>query len=119
MRRVDRQVSGHYRGSGQLSCLAALCFAADLHQQPFAFIEATATRMYLALRQESRPVAADIDKRGAKRGKQPRYPAEVDAAKLDAVPALDPQFDRRVIFEECRAPLAGGGSNQQLAAHRG
>ena len=119
MRDVDRQISRALHGSGQLSRLAALCFTADLHQYSLAFMQMAAARMDLALRQESRPVAADIDKRGAKRWKEPRYPAEVAAAELIPIAALDPQFDRRAIFDECRAPLAGAGGYQKLAAHRG
>ena len=99
--------------------LAALGFAADLHHHALAFIEPPAARSGLALRQKRRPIAADIDEDGAERRQQSPHSAEIDAAGLGAVAALDIELDRDAILEQRRAPLAGPGSDHQLAGQFG
>jgi len=47
------------------------------------------------------------------------HAAEVDAAGLATVPALDEQLDRNAVLEQRRAPLARTGGDQQLAAQGG
>ena len=98
--------------------LAALRFAADLHDDALAFVEPTEARKNLALRQKRRALAANLDKGGAERRQQAHDAAKMNAASLGAVAAFDAQLDRRAVFDECRAPFAGPGGNQQFAAHR-
>jgi len=43
----------------------------------------------------------------------------MDATGLAAVPTLDMELDRQTGFEQCRAPFARAGSDQQLASQFG
>jgi hypothetical protein len=71
------------------------------------------------LRQEGGPSAADIDLSGAERWQQTHDAAEMDAASLDAIATLDPQFDGLAVFDESRPPFAGTRGNYEFAAHGG
>jgi len=83
--------------------------AQDLHHHLFALVEPAAARDELAARQEGRPLVPDIDQCRAERRHQPPHPAEVDTPGLDAVAALDKEFDRNPILEQRSTPLAGSG----------
>ena len=58
---------------------------------------------------------ADINEHRAQRRQQTMHAAEIDAADLAAVPALDEQFDRNTVLEQRCAPLAVTGGDQQFA----
>ncbi len=98
-------------GHGQPRGLAALRLAADLHDDAPAFVEPPAARRDFALRQKGRAILADVDERRAERRQQAAHPAEMDAAGLGAVAALDIERGRGPVLEERRAPLARPGGD--------
>ena len=99
--------------------LAALGFAADLNHQALPLMQRLMARHNLALWQEGQPIAADIDQRRSERRHKTAHPAEMDAASFAAVAALDKEFDGYPVFEQRRAPFAGGGGDQQRAVQLG
>jgi hypothetical protein len=107
------------RGHGYARSFAALSFAADLHNNPLAFMEPLAARHHLALRQKSRALSSYIDKRRAQRRHQPAHSAEIDAPGLATVASLDIEFDGDTRFEQRCAPLARARGYQQLALQFG
>ncbi len=115
---LDKPAAQH-AAQRRLRRLAALRFAADLHDDPLALVEPPAARDDFALRQKGRPVAADIDQRRTQRRQQAPHAAEMDAAGLETLPALDPDLDGDAVFNERRPPFAGDGGDYQLAGHRG
>ena len=86
---------------------------------PLVYAALPAARHGLRARQESRPIAPDIDERRPERRHHPANPAEVDAAGLAAVAALDKQLDGKAVFEQRRTPLARAGGDQQFAVQLG
>jgi hypothetical protein len=107
------------RGHGYARRFAALSFAADLHNNPLAFMEPLAARHHLALRQKSRALSSYIDKRRAQRRHQPAHSAEINAPGLATVASLDIEFDGDTRFEQRCAPLARARGYQQLALQFG
>src|SRR5271166_3091965 len=80
--------------TGRHPCrLASLRLTANLDDHALAFVEPPAAWQDFAQWQEGRPIAADVDKRCAERQHQPAHPAEMDAAGLAPIAALDEEFD--------------------------
>jgi hypothetical protein len=90
-----------------------------LHDDSLAFVRPVAAWENFAERQEGGPIAADVDERRAKRRQEPRDSAEMNAAGLTAVAALDEELDGYALFEQRCAPLAGACRYQQLASQLG
>ena len=99
--------------------LAPLRLAANLDDHALAFIEPPAAWQNFAQWQKGRSIAADIDKRSAERRHQPADPAEMDAACLAPIAALDEELERNAVLKQRGTPFAGAGGDQQLAGQRG
>ena len=106
-------------GRSHSSGFATLGLAADLHEHPLAFVQPLAGWENLGVRQEGGPVAADIDERRTERRQQPHDAAEMNAAGLTAVAALDEELDGNDLFEQRRLPLARVRRDQQFAVQLG
>ena len=100
-------------------CLARLGLAANLYDYTLALVQPLAPRHDLRPRQEGGPLVSDIDKGCAEPRLYPANPAEINAASLSAVAALDVYLHGDIVLEQRRTPLAGTGGDQQFANQLG
>ena len=110
------EIAASQRHTGRQPCwLAALGLAANLDNHAFTLVEPSAAWENFARGQKGCPVAPDVYEYRAQRRHKPSHPPKMYAARLAAIAAFDIELDRNAVLEQCRAPIARSGGDQQVA----